>query len=377
MKLKLVSIFVLVIVFTACENQSTVFDDFGSTSVFFPYQTPARTLVLGDYDLGFNDNDNNGRFEIGVVMSGVYENTKDRTIHFELAPELINATTLGVDTVNVKMLPASYYTIEKQSPVVIPAGSVNGRIPVQLSDAFFDDPLSFANFGDVHYVIPLKITNYEEIDSLLVGVPLVDDPIKIKDEDWQNLPKDYTLFGIKFMNKYSGKHLRRGENVITGTKDSVNVKSGNSVITAVNEKAVYRAEYIVKDEVTSLTTSGKNQVTNTYRINRGTIPSDDDLSINLQFADNGDITVSPVEGSNQTVVGTGKWVAEGDEWGGKKHSTIYLDYQFNESTVVEIKKRGRVTDRITVDLLHNVKDTLVMRDRDVKFEEFVINLEKQ
>lgn len=377
MKLKLVSIFVLVLVFMACENQPTVFDDFGSTSVFFPYQTPARTLVLGDYDLGFNDNDNNGRFEIGVVMSGVYENTKDRTIHFELAPELINATTLGVDTVNVKMLPASYYTIEKQSPVVIPAGSVNGRIPIQLSDAFFDDPLSFANFGDVHYVIPLKITNYEQIDSLLVGVPIVDNPIKIKDEDWQNLPKDYTLFGIKFMNKYSGKHLRRGENVITGTKDSVNVKSGNSVITPVNEKAVYRAEYIVKDEVTSLLTSGKNQVTNTYRINRGSIPSDDDLSINIQFADNGDITVSPVEGSNQTVVGTGKWVADADEWGGKKRNTIYLDYQFNESTVVEIKKRGKVTDRITVDLLHNVKDTLVMRDRDVKFEEFVINLEKQ
>ena len=376
MKLKLVSIFVLVLVFMACENQPTVFDDFGSTSVFFPYQTPARTLVLGNYDLGFNDNDNNGRFEIGVVMSGVYENTKDRTIHFELAPELINATTLGVDTVNVKMLPASYYTIEKPSPVVIPAGSVNGRIPIQLSDAFFDDPLSFAKFGDVHYVIPLKITNYEQIDSLLVGVPLVDNPIKIKDEDWQKLPKDYTLFGIKFMNKYSGKHLRRGENVITGTKDSVNVKSGNSVITPVNDKAVYRAEYIVKDDVTSLITSGKNQVTNTYRINRGSIPSDDDLSINMQFADNGDITVSPVEGSNQTVVGTGKWVAEGDEWGGKKHSTIYLDYQFNESTVVEIKKRGKVTDRITVDLLHHVIDTLVMRDRDVKFEEFVIDLEK-
>ena len=138
MKIKLVIIFAIALGLMACENQENEFPDFGSTSVYFPFQTPVRTLIQGKYDLGFNDNDNNGRFEIGVTMTGVYNNNKSRRVHFELAPDLIDAAELGLDTVNVKVLPASYYTIEQESPVTIPSGSTKGRIPVQLSDAFFD-----------------------------------------------------------------------------------------------------------------------------------------------------------------------------------------------------------------------------------------------
>lgn len=377
MKNKLVIILAFALALVACENQDNSFDDFGSTSVYFPFQTPIRTLILGDYDLGFNDNDNNGRFEIGVIMSGVYENTKDRKVGFELAPDLIDAASLGVDTVNVKILPASYYTIEQTSPVTIPAGSTKGRIPVQLNDAFFDDPLSFAGDNEVHYVIPLKITNYEGLDSLLTGVSLIDNPISIRADDWSIKPKDYTLYGIKFMNKYSGKHLRRGEDILLGSKDSVNVASGNSVKNDISETIVYSEQYITQDEITSLTTSGKNQVTNTTRIRRGSLPSDTDLSIKIQVNDNGDITVSPVPGGNQTVTGTGKWVREGDEWGGKKRNTMTLEYQFNDVNTIEYLRFGRVTDRVSINLLHKVKETLVMRDRDVKFEEFIIDLNKK
>jgi hypothetical protein len=146
-------------------------------------------------------------------MSGVYNNDKERRVHFELAPDLIDAAALGVDTVNVEILPADYFTVEAESPVIIPSGSIDGRIPIQLSDAFFDDPKSFGEFGEVHYVLPFKITDYEQLDSLLVGVPAegVSNPIRIKAEDWETEPKDYTLFGIKYMNKYQGIYLRRGE----------------------------------------------------------------------------------------------------------------------------------------------------------------------
>ena len=232
MKIKLVVIMALVFSLMACENQEIETDDFGSTSVFFPYQTPARTLVLGEYDLGFNDNDNNGRFEIGVVMSGVFENQIDRRVFFELAPELIDANILGVDSVNVQVLPSSYYTIEQQSPVTIPSGSISGRIPIQLEDAFFDDPLSFNGENETHYVIPLRITDYENLDSLLTGVPLVDNPIKIKEDDWNPAPKDYTLFGIKFMNEYQGVYLRRGEDNIVGTSQK------ETIATSVIESSV-------------------------------------------------------------------------------------------------------------------------------------------
>jgi len=351
--------------------------------VYFPFQTPVRTLIQGKYDLGFNENDNNGRFEIGVVMSGVYNNDLDRRVHFELAPDLIDAAELGVDTVNVKILPPSYYTIEQESPVTIPSGSVDGRIPVQLSDAFFDDPLAFAEFEEVHYVIPLRITDYEELDSLLTGVPLVDNPIKIRDEDWNPLPKDYTLFGIKFINKYDGIYLRRGEDAAVGFNESVTVfENGNpteTVAETIDGSTVYRAEFVVQDELIPLETSGRNEVITTINVRRPGIATDLQLSLLLTFNDNDEITVSNADpDSNITVTGTGSFVVDGDEWGGEPRDVIYLDFQYVEQDV-EVTQDfffGSLvsTTTSTFELNHQVNDTLVIRDRDVKFEEFVVDL---
>lgn len=372
----------------ACENEVNEFPDFGSTSVYFPFQTPVRTLIQGKYDLGLNDNDNMGRFEIGVVMTGVYNNNIDRKVHFELAPDLIDAATLGVDTVNVELLPASYYTIEQQSPVTIPAGSIDGRIPIQLNDAFFDDPKSFAEFGEVHYVIPLKITNYEQLDSLLVGVPAegVTNPIRIKEADWQVFPKDYTLFGIKYMNKYQGIYLRRGEDVAVGSNESVTVyANGNPTLTeteVIDGSTVYRSEFVVGDELLPLATSGRNEVTTTIGVRRPGIATNNTLSLNLAFNNNEEITLTNADpNSNVIVTGTGNFVEDGDEWGGKSRDVIYLDFQYRE-LVVEVSENrffGTLisTTTATFDLLHSVKDTIVIRDRDVKFEEFIVDLEKQ
>ena len=371
----------------ACENQINEFPDFGSTSVYFPFQTPVRTLIQGKYDLGFNDNDNMGRFEIGVTMTGVYNNNIDRKVHFELAPDLIDAAALGVDTVNVELLPASYYTIEQQSPVTIPAGSIKGRIPVQLNDAFFDDPKSFAEFGEVHYVIPLKITNFEQLDMLLTGEPAegVTNPIRIKADDWQTLPKDYTLFGIKYMNKYQGIYLRRGEDAAVGSNESVKVyANGNPTETVtenINGSTVYRSEFVVGDELLPLSTSGRKEVTTSIAIRRPGIATNSTLSLKLSFNDNEDITVTNADpNSTITITGTGKFVEDGDEWGGKSRDVIYLDFQYRELDVEVTTESffGNLisTTTSTFDLLHTVKDTLVIRDRDVKFEEFTINLEK-
>ncbi|MDX1283361.1 MAG: DUF1735 domain-containing protein, partial [Draconibacterium sp.] len=111
MKTKLIILFAVVLGFVACNNHDIEFEDYGTTACYFPFQTPARSLILGKYDLGINENDNNKRFEIGVTMTGVYENNSDRLVHFKLAPELLN------DVANVKILPESYYTIETSSPV--------------------------------------------------------------------------------------------------------------------------------------------------------------------------------------------------------------------------------------------------------------------
>ena len=375
MKIKLIILFALVFSLMACENQENEFDDFGSTSVYFPYQTPIRTLILGEYDLGFNENDNNGRFEIGVTMSGVYENKKDRKVYFELAPELIDPTSLGITAVNVKILPSAYYTIEQTSPVTIPAGSIKGRIPVQLNDAFFDDPLSFAGDNEVHYVIPLKITDYEELDSLLTGVPLVENPIKIRGIDWQTQPKDYTLFGIKFMNKYQGMYLRRGEDKVVGTSVKVTVANGNTETTNIDGSTVYKAEFVERDEVTPVSTAGRNMAISTNLVRRPGIASNSTVSLKLTFNANEEIIISNADdNSSVTITGSGKWVVDGDEWGGEKRDVIYLEYQYQDLEVVEELVFGTVRSRTTVDLMHTVKDTLVMRDRNVKFEEFIVEI---
>ena len=376
MKIKFLIILAMAFSFTACENQDNDFDDFGSTSVYFPFQTPVRTLIQGKYNLGSNENDNNSRFEIGVIMSGVYENTTDRRVHFELASDLIDPNALtGIDSVNVQVLPSSYYTIEQSSPVTIPAGSTNGRIPIQLEDAFFDDPLAFAEFGDVHYVIPLRITDFEALDSLLTGIPIVDNPIKIRPEDWNPEPKDYTLFGVKFFNKYHGSYLRRGEDKVVGTSKKFTNATGVTETTDIDDSTVYRAEFVVQDEVTPVSTAGRNKVISTNLVRRAGIPSNSTVSLELSIDDNGGVTITNAdEDSSITITGTGTFVEEGDEWGGEKRDVIYLEYQYQDIEVVEEKVFGQVVSSTTVDLMHTVNDTLVIRDRDVKFEEFVVEL---
>lgn len=385
MKNKLIIIFAFVLVLVACENEENFFPDYGSTSVYFPFQTPIRTLIQGKYDLGFNDNDNKGRFEIGLTMSGVYENKTARKVGFELAPEIIDAAALGVDTVNVKLLPASYYTIEQESPLTIPAGSIKGRIPVQLDDAFFDDPLAFAGDNEVHYVIPLKITTIQELDSLLTGVSVIDNPIRIRDEDWSTQPKDYTLYGIKFMNKYQGIYLRRGEDKVVGTSQTVVTKNDTGAIIEsgdienINGSTVYRAANVVQDKTTKVTTSGKNKGIYTNSVNRPGIASNTVLSLELVFNDNEEITITNSDVNSPFIVtGTGRFLEDGDEWGGENRDVIYLEYEYQDKEVnVSTRAFGRETVTSTLDLMHTVKDTLVIRNRDVKFEEFIVDLEKK
>ena len=215
MKTKMIILLIAVMSIMACENQDIEFGDYEYTAAYFPFQTPARSLILGKYDLGVNENDNNSKFEIGVTMTGVYSNKENRSIHYQVAPELLD----GVE--NVVALPENYYSIQTPSPVTIPEGSVKGKIEVQLTDAFFDDPLSFAPVETVNYVVPMLITEVENLDSLLVGKPLdgIVNPSRLIAEDWEHTPKDYILYGIKFINKYHAIYLRRGADVMTNASN--------------------------------------------------------------------------------------------------------------------------------------------------------------
>ncbi|MGC9376024.1 MAG: DUF5627 domain-containing protein, partial [Bacteroidales bacterium] len=243
-------------------------------------------------------------------------------------------------------LPSSYYTIETESPVTIPVGSIKGRIQVQLTEQFFNDTLSFAPVNEVNYAIPLLITDIENLDTLLVGVPLVSNPSRANAADWDIAPKDYTFYGIKFMNKYQAIYLRRGVDKMTNV--------ANETVSS-----IYHAEYVEQDELTELITTGKNSVKLSNLVRRGEASSPGDVNIKLVFSEDDNCAIRSFGDDAYNVSGSGRFVEGGDSWGGKERDVIYLDYNYTD-----------VANNET----HAVKDTLVVRNRNVVFEEFAIEL---
>lgn len=342
MKIKIISLIAIALILASCSNQKNEFDDFGITGCYFPFQTPARTLILGDYPLGDNENDNNHRFEIGVTMAGVYENEQERLVHFKLAPELL------ANVENVQALPSEYYTIETASPVAILAGSMKGPITIQLNDKFFDDELAFAGKNKVNYVVPLLVTQIENLDTLLSGTPLVDSPDRVNIADWTITPKDYTLFGIKFINKYHAMYLRRGIDEMTNA-------TGEKV------ESVYHMPYIERDELVMVETIGRNSVELNNIVRRGSQSSPGKVEMQLLFSEDGNCEIISKEDAEYAVTGSGRFEVDADEWGGEKRDVIYLDYQYKDEANNEN---------------HHVVDTLVIRNRNVVFEEFTVTIKE-
>src|SRR5690606_9058077 len=107
-----------------CSNEDITFADYAYQSVYFPYQAPVRTLILGDEVLGDNTIDRARSFSIGVAMGGAYHNGKDRTVEVAYAPELAANLTNG-NGGPMTLLPASHYEADF-GPITIPNGSFSG-----------------------------------------------------------------------------------------------------------------------------------------------------------------------------------------------------------------------------------------------------------
>ena len=59
--------------FSACENADRTFPDYeGGTSVYFAYQYPVRTIVLGNDEIVDNTLDNQHKCAIYATMGGAY-----------------------------------------------------------------------------------------------------------------------------------------------------------------------------------------------------------------------------------------------------------------------------------------------------------------
>jgi len=228
-------------------------------------------------------------------------------------------------------------------------GNLREELLYSLPLQFFDDTLSFAPLNQVNYALPLVITQAENVDTVLSGVPLVGTPSRIRGSDWSIAPKDYTLYGIKFINKYHGYYLRRGVDEMTND-------------TGVVVRSVYRNEYVERDELVLVTTTGNNSVELSNIVRRGDLSSPGKINIGLSFNGSGSCSVRSYGADGYDVSGTGTFVENGDGWGGNEHDAIFLNYSYTDTVNNET---------------HNVTDTLVIRDRNVVFEEFSLELSNE
>ena len=160
------------------------------------------------------------------------------------------------------------------------------------------------------------------------------------------------LYAVKYINPWDAVYLRRGVDIVT---------EGGQVSTIVRHE-----QYTEKDEVYTISTLAlkKNKCTVSTQVevwneaeqknNTSTLTCD----LTLTFNDKNECTVTSAT-NGYTATGTGKFVEDGEKnsFNNKDRDVLYLDYTIDYGA----KK-------------YATKDTLVVRDRQIKGEWFnVIN----
>ena len=343
MKKILIVLFAGILMF-GCTNWDIEFDDFLYQSIYFPYQMPIRSIILGDEAVGDNTIDREHAFTIGLTVGGAYENNKDRQITIAYAPELAENIIDAATGDTLELLPESYYDASFLASatdiITIPSGEMSGKTRVQLNDAFFQDPLT----TEFHYVVPLKIID-AGTDTVLSGIPGpgATSPDPRNPDDWNITPKDYTMFGIQYINEAHGYYLYRGQRRNLTT----------------DEVSAYSERFLTDNPLTLLSTNSLTENIMSYAAGKAT---DESFRMQLTFDLSGQtLTVSRLDTTTVDVNGTGvfytKEQSESESYNGNKHRTIYLTYTYSDGT-----------DN------YDVNDSLVFVDTDVRFEEYTVTV---
>lgn len=325
---------------TSCQNSEWSFPDYEYKSVYFSYQYPVRTIILGESSFN-NELDNNHQFEIMATTAGVYENKNDVIVEFEVDESLVDGFLF--DDINgdqIQPMPDDYYKFMSDQ-MVIPKGKLAGGVKVQLTDAFFNDSGSLKKT----YVLPLQITSVINADTVLSGEPkdIIDNPRRGVGSDWEVLPKDFTFYAVKYINQWDGFYLRRGKDVITRTNGET-------------ETIVRRNKHVVDDQVVELNTHSLTE-TEFPVVYTDSVGNNLPVILILTIDDEGKITVSD-NSADYTVSGSGTFVHKDESeesWGEQSRNAIYLNYEVSWESV-----QRHVT----------TTDTLVLRNRGIGIETF-------
>ena len=328
----ILTIGILSVMISSCRNQDVEFPDFDYSTVYFAYQYPVRTIVLGE-DLYDTSLDNQHKFEIYATMGGVYSNDKQITIDIAVDNSLTNNMFFSAGN-PVMPMPANYYTLAANQIKL--DKNFQGAVGVQLSEAFFADNNSLKNT----YVVPLKMTNVNNADSILSGNPKYSGALRGNPADWDVLPKDFVLYCVKFINQWHANYLRRGVDQIT--------------INGTSKTVVRHKQYVENDELSNLISASlmSNEFPVSVENAEGVKQT---CTLLLTFDSSNKITVSTTT-EGYTATGSGTFVPKGEKnsWGNKDRDVVYLNYNITSNSGVA----------------YATKDTLVVQGRGVKIETF-------
>ena len=213
--------------FTACENGDQAFDDFeGGTTAYFAYQSPVRTIVLGDdeYDTTL---DKAHKLKILATFGGSY-NGRNATVNVAVDNSLCDNLTFA-DGTPVKAMPKEYYQLSTTAFNF--NGGMQGGTEVQLTDDFFKDPDAVKNT----YVIPLVMQNQTGFDRIATGT-LKEGKTgsRTNASIWETAPRDYVMYCVKYQNKYSGwwltNHNTSTDNIEKASKVQITTRTLNSSV---------------------------------------------------------------------------------------------------------------------------------------------------
>ena len=281
-------------------------------------------------------------FDIAVSIGGMYKNRWNWTIDYVVDNLLTDKVFHSVSGNPILPLPAEYYSLAPANTLIIPKGLFYGTVRVQLTEAFFNDPVALTG----EYVVPLRITG-TSADSVLSGKAAVSDPdLRIVDHWEAGLsPKNWVMYGIKYVNAYHGNYLQRGRTIIY---------SGTTPVDTI----IYHAVHVEQDRVVALLSLSKTRSVTNF-ISQNTSQTGQ-YAMELEFANmwgtpSGNITITSSNNALYEVTGNGQFLdktTSTESIIGLKMQSMRLNYTYNDGIYT-----------------YQANDTLVFRDRALKFEE--------
>lgn len=359
----------------SCYNADNDFPDYDKgTKAYFAYQNPIRTLVLGN-DIYDNSLDNDHKCRIWATMGGAYGG-RDAVVNViideTLCENLYFLDDGGYERAKVLPLPHEFYNYnEVKNATINYNGDSRGYLEIRFEKEFFEHAKTSS--ADTTFVIPVRMTGVTGIDAILSGTPLSANPVRQNASDWLELPMDYTLYCVRYMNPWQGKYIRRGVDVVTENASDESKKTVNTVVR--KDFSLYNSdiEHYSKmdpsnpvnqnDEICAIKTKNLKQAIFpvSFKTSGASVP----CNLILTFDDNNKCTIDVDDAAKAAGViasGNGEFITKGTE------RSEYKDYQWGsiegqpvQRDILRLEYDVKFTDK-DIHVLTN--DTLVVQTRE-------------